>query len=149
VAIALFAIDEAHCISQWGHNFRPDYLKLARIARELNAERVLALTATATPAVLDDIKRGFGIDTQDAVITPFYRDNLTLRFTLTDAEERDELLLDRLSAQPGQAALVYVSLQKTAEEVAKFLVEAGFPARAYHAGLPDEVRREVQDWFMR
>ncbi len=148
IPISLFAIDEAHCISQWGHNFRPDYLKLAKIARELNAERVLALTATATPTVLDDIKRGFDIDTSNAVITPFYRENLTLRFTLTNDDERDQLLLDRLSASPPQATLIYVTLQKTAEELANFLVESGTEAKAYHAGLPDEVRREVQDWFM-
>src|SRR3569833_3382526 len=67
--IALFAVDEAHCISEWGHNFRPDYLKLAEIAREIGAERVLALTATATPAVVDDICKGFGIDHQSAVVT--------------------------------------------------------------------------------
>ena len=66
--IALFAVDEAHCISEWGHNFRPDYLKLAARARELGAERVLALTATATPAVVADIRAGFGIDERDAVV---------------------------------------------------------------------------------
>ena len=79
--IALFAVDEAHCISEWGHNFRPDYLKLAQRARELEAERVLALTATATPAVVDDICSGFGIDAGDAVVTGFYRPNLTLLTT--------------------------------------------------------------------
>ena len=68
VPIALFAVDEAHCISEWGHNFRPDYLKLAQRARELGAERVLALTATATPAVVDDICAGFGIERADAVV---------------------------------------------------------------------------------
>src|SRR5438105_12612868 len=67
--IALFAVDEAHCISEWGHNFRPDYLKLAVRARDLGAERVLALTATATPAVVADICDGFGIDERDAVVT--------------------------------------------------------------------------------
>src|SRR5882757_5839031 len=76
--IALFAVDEAHCISEWGHNFRPDYLKLAARARELGAERVLALTATATPAVVADIRAGFGIEAADAVVTGFYRPNLTL-----------------------------------------------------------------------
>ena len=79
--IALFAVDEAHCISEWGHNFRPDYLKLARRARELGAERVLALTATATPAVVADIRAGFGIAEADAVVTGFYRPNLTLLTT--------------------------------------------------------------------
>ena len=79
--ISLFAVDEAHCISEWGHNFRPDYLKLAARARELGAERVLALTATATPAVVADIRAGFGIADDDAVVTGFYRPNLTLLTT--------------------------------------------------------------------
>src|SRR5207302_3227573 len=69
--IALFAVDEAHCISEWGHNFRPDYLKLAETARELGVERVLALTATATPAVVADICSAFGIPEQGAVVTGF------------------------------------------------------------------------------
>src|SRR4051794_286007 len=73
VPISLFAVDEAHCISEWGHNFRPDYLKLAERARELGAERVLALTATATPAVVADVCAGFGIDAADAVVTGFHR----------------------------------------------------------------------------
>ncbi len=76
--IALFAVDEAHCISEWGHNFRPDYLKLAVRAREVGAERVLALTATATPAVVADIRAGFEIDQADSVVTGSYRPNLTL-----------------------------------------------------------------------
>src|SRR5215208_3178657 len=85
--IALFAVDEAHCISEWGHNFRPDYLKLAETARSLKVERVLALTATATPAVVDDICAGFGIEEADAVVTGFYRPNLTLLTTPVTAAE--------------------------------------------------------------
>lgn len=146
--ITLFAIDEAHCISQWGHNFRPDYLKLAQIARDLGAGRVLALTATATPTVLDDIRREFNIPPEDAVQTPFYRSNLTLRFSLCDADDRDMELLERLSQQPKQATLIYVTLQKTAESVATFLQENEIPAKAYHAGLKDDARAEIQDWFM-
>ena len=84
--IALFAVDEAHCISEWGHNFRPDYLKLAARARELGAERVLALTATATPAVVADICAGFGIEERDSVVTGFYRPNLTLLTTPVRAQ---------------------------------------------------------------
>ncbi len=148
VPIALFAIDEAHCISQWGHNFRPDYLKLARIARDLKAQRVLALTATATPTVLDDIRREFSIAPEDAVQTEFYRSNLTLRFTLCQQSTRDGLLLQRLRAQVEAPTLVYVTLQKTAELVAEKLVKGGIDARAYHAGLDDEQRRQTQDWFM-
>jgi ATP-dependent DNA helicase RecQ len=76
--IFLFAVDEAHCISEWGHNFRPDYLKLARIAREIKAQRILTLTATATPSVVTDICAGFAIPRQCAVVTGFYRPNLNL-----------------------------------------------------------------------
>ncbi len=148
IPVALFAIDEAHCISQWGHNFRPDYLKLAKIAGQLGAQRVLALTATATPAVMDDIRREFSIAPEDAVQTEFYRSNLTLRFTLSEERTRDALLLERLTAQPPGPTLIYVTLQKTAAVVAEKLVKAGLDARPYHAGLEDELRRETQDWFM-
>src|SRR5215470_15734299 len=84
--ISLFAVDEAHCISEWGHNFRPDYLKLAETARELGIERVLALTATATPAVVQDICAAFGIPREAAVVTGFYRPNLEMRTTPVRAD---------------------------------------------------------------
>jgi ATP-dependent DNA helicase RecQ len=145
--IALFAVDEAHCISEWGHNFRPDYLKLAQRARELDAERVLALTATATPAVVEDICSGFGIDAGDAVVTGFYRPNLTLLTTPVIASERDSVLVERLRSRPPGSAIVYVTLQRTAEHVAELLAGAGLPARAYHAGMSAEERVAVQDWW--
>jgi ATP-dependent DNA helicase RecQ len=148
IPISLFAIDEAHCISQWGHNFRPDYLKLTKIARQLGVERVLALTATATPTVLDDIRREFSIAPEDAVQTEFYRSNLTLRFTLCQQKTRDGVLIERIGSQAAASTLVYVTLQKTAESVAEKLVAAGIDARPYHAGLEDEQRRDTQDWFM-
>jgi ATP-dependent DNA helicase RecQ len=145
--IALFAVDEAHCISEWGHNFRPDYLKLAARARELGAERVLALTATATPAVAGDICNGFGIDEADSVVTGFYRPNLTLLTTPVTAAARDELLIARLRERPPGSAIVYVTLQRTALRVASLLATAGFPARPYHAGMSPEDRVAVQDWW--
>ena len=147
-SIALFAVDEAHCISEWGHNFRPDYLKLAAIAKELNAERVLALTATATPAVVEDICAGFGIPKQCAIVTGFYRPNLTICTTPVDARNRDALLLDRLRKRTPGTTIVYVTLQKTAERVASMLGEAGHPARAYHAGMESDQRTQVQEWWM-
>ncbi|HET7044454.1 MAG TPA: RecQ family ATP-dependent DNA helicase, partial [Gaiellaceae bacterium] len=122
--IALFAVDEAHCISEWGHNFRPDYLKLAARARELGAERVLALTATATPAVVDDVCAGFAIDAADAVVTGFYRPNLTLLTTPVRAAERDQALIDRLRERPPGSTIVYVTLQRTAMRVASLLAAA-------------------------
>src|SRR4051794_2903835 len=145
--ISLFAVDEAHCISEWGHNFRPDYLKLAERARELAAERVLALTATATPAVVADIPAGFGIDEADAVVTGFYRSNLTLLTTPIAAGDRDGQLLERLRGRPPGAAIVYVTLQRTAVRVAELLSAAGLPARPYHAGMSAEERVAVQEWW--
>jgi ATP-dependent DNA helicase RecQ len=145
--IALIAIDEAHCISEWGHNFRPDYLKLAGISRKLKVPRVLALTATATPKVARDIRKQFRIAAEDHVQLSFHRANLDLRVTPCSAAERKTLLLDKLRAVDG-AAVVYVTRQETAEEVATFLAKNGLVARAYHAGLPDEFRADAQNSFM-
>ncbi len=148
VRISLFAVDEAHCISEWGHNFRPDYLKLAGFARQYGAERILALTATATPRVLDDICAGFQIDPAHAVRTGFYRPNLALRTTQVSATERDEVLLRLIREQPPGPTIVYVTLQRTAEDVAARLQQVGLTAQAYHAGMKDEQRASVQDQFM-
>ena len=146
--VALFAVDEAHCISEWGHNFRPDYLKLVEFSRQCQAERVLALTATATPQVLADICKAFAIAPECAVRTGFYRPNLTLLTTPLAATERDEQLLDRLRSRPAGPTIVYVTLQRTAEDVAARLTKADLEARAYHAGLAAEDRAAVQDWFL-
>ena len=146
--VSMFAVDEAHCISEWGHNFRPDYLKLARFARACRAERLFALTATATARVAADICEGFSIDRECEVRTGFYRPNLTLLTTPSTAADRDRTLLERLKDRPTGATIVYVTLQKTSEQVAARLAQAGLTARAYHAGMKDDQRSEVQDWFM-
>ncbi|HYX22576.1 MAG TPA: ATP-dependent DNA helicase RecQ, partial [Thermoanaerobaculia bacterium] len=148
VRVSLFAVDEAHCVSEWGHNFRPDYLKLAGFGRLCGAERTLALTATATPQVLADVCRGFGIAPECAVRTGFHRENLTLRTTPVHAADRDALLLERLASGISGPAIVYVTQQKTAENVAEALMRAGVPALAYHAGMEDDERARVQDWFL-
>lgn len=146
--ISLFAVDEAHCISEWGHNFRPDYLKIAETARAVGAERMLALTATATPEVVKDICRTFGIQDSAAVVTGFYRHNLQLATTPVAGADRLDLLIKRLRSRAEGPTIVYVTLQKTAEEVAGALSEAGFDARAYHAGMESEDRHAVQEWWM-
>jgi ATP-dependent DNA helicase RecQ len=146
--ISLFAVDEAHCISEWGHNFRPDYLKLANFARQFGAERVLALTATATPKVLDDICQVFAIQPECAVRTGFYRPNLHIYTQVVDATERDRALLQTISSNPPGASIVYVTLQQTAEQVANTLSATGLNARAYHAGMDKEQRNIIQEWFM-
>ncbi len=145
--IALFAVDEAHCISEWGHNFRPDYLKLADTTRSLGVERVLALTATATPQVVADICASFEIPPTCAIITGFHRPNLMLSTMPTPAARRDAVLRDRIHAQPPGSGIVYVTLQKTAERLAAYLAAAGVPARAYHAGMDDVERSAVQEWW--
>lgn len=149
IRISLMAIDEAHCISEWGHNFRPDYLKLADLARTLRVERVLALTATATPAVAADICRQFDIAAGDHVQNSFRRPNLHIRVTPCAHKERLPLLLQRLANQPNHAStIVYVTLQETAERVAEALNKSGHRAAFYHAGMGDEQRATVQDAFM-
>lgn len=146
--VALFAVDEAHCISEWGHNFRPDYLKLVEFARRCRAERLLALTATATPQVLDEVRRAFGIEPQCAVRNSAYRPNLTLLTTPVDSADHESLLIRRLRERPAGPTIIYVTLQRTAEELAAKLSSSGFAARAYHAGLENEDRTTVQNWFM-
>ena len=145
--IALFALDEAHCVSQWGHNFRPDYLKLARVALDIGAERILALTATATPSVVQDICEAFEIPQAAAVISGFRRKNLQLLAKPTKLEARDQALLAALQENLG-TSIVYATLQRDAARVADFLVASGLEARAYHAGLPEEQKPEVQHWWM-
>lgn len=146
--ISLFAVDEAHCLSEWGHNFRPDYLRLPEVARSLGAGRVLALTATATPAVAAQIRERFGIAEEDHVQTGFARPNLRFRVHPCTARERDRRLVDLLGEAEASPAIVYVTLQETSERVAGLLKRAGIAARAYHAGMRDEDRAEVQDGFM-
>ncbi len=129
--IGLFAVDEAHCISEWGHNFRPDYLKLARAARDIGAERVLALTATATPPVIADVQAAFNIPEEATVVTGFYRKNTHPTGDPCDEDRRDRLLLERMKTRRPGPCIVYVTLQKTAERVAR-LIAQGLPA----GGLP-------------
>lgn len=146
--ISLFAVDEAHCISEWGHNFRPDYLKLAGYAKLCRARATLALTATATESVLADICRLFEVAPECAVRTGFYRPNLTLLTTPLEADPREAALLAHLRERPAGPTIVYVTLQRTAEEIATRLSSGGLPARAYHAGMDDDDRSRVQDWFI-
>lgn len=148
VDISLMVIDEAHCISEWGHNFRPEYLKLAIAAKKLGVECVLALTATATPGVVEDIRREFEISPEAYVNTGFHRPNLHLAFSPTQVSERMDVLKAKLTESGNGPTIVYVTLQKGATDVAGDLAKAGFPAKAYHAGMKPDKRAEIQDWFM-
>lgn len=152
VPISLMVVDEAHCLSEWGHNFRPDYLKLPDYQREFGIPQALLLTATATPKVIEDMRRRFGIAEADVTTTGFYRENLDLSVAPVAADDRPRALTAWLKArQSGEAGfptIVYVTLQQTAERLAAYLDKAGVKAIAYHAGLESERREAIQRDFM-
>jgi hypothetical protein len=146
--IRMLAVDEAHCISEWGHSFRPDYLKIARFAKEANVERVICLTATATEKVAEDVRNAFAIPEDGLFRTTMYRPNLRLLAESnpkgTDYKAK---LVAHLKKYPGPT-IVYVTLQKHTETLAAELVQWGFPARPYHAGMTTELRSKTQDDFL-
>ncbi|MCC5883953.1 MAG: RecQ family ATP-dependent DNA helicase [Halomonas sp.] len=152
VPISLLVVDEAHCISEWGHNFRPDYLKLPQYRHEFGIAQVLLLTATATPRVIADMRERFDIAEDDVTATGFYRPNLNLDVAPVPAEARARRLVEwlrpKLGAEPPEPTIVYVTLQQTAERLAAYLSKAGMVAIAYHAGLDGETRERIQRDFM-
>ncbi|WP_422767635.1 RecQ family ATP-dependent DNA helicase [Photobacterium leiognathi subsp. mandapamensis] len=148
VPISLLVVDEAHCISEWGHNFRPDYLKLPHYQQSLNIPQVLLLTATATPAVINDMQEKFNIAKDDIIVTGFYRHNLDLTILAAQDDEKLDVLQHQLTAQPNVPSIVYVTLQHTAEEIADTLTRNHIPAQAYHAGMDAERRQDIQQQFM-
>ncbi|WP_319783371.1 RecQ family ATP-dependent DNA helicase [Oceanisphaera sp. IT1-181] len=148
VPISLLVVDEAHCISEWGHNFRPDYLKLPAYCHSLNIPQVLLLTATATPAVINDMQQKFALNKENVVITGFYRPNLYLEVLPVVESEKIATLIAQVSQNPAAPTIVYVTLQHTAELVAKQLSQAGINAQAYHAGMDQDKRQALQQAFM-
>jgi len=147
VAVSMLVVDEAHCISEWGHNFRPDYLKLPTYRKELNIPLVLLLTATATKKVKDDMAEKFLISPSCIVQTGFYRENLDLGIIPISSTQKNNQLLTIIQQHRG-CGIVYVTLQQSAEQVAQYLNEHNIRACAYHAGFIDEKRQEIQDDFM-
>ncbi|KIQ12100.1 MULTISPECIES: RecQ family ATP-dependent DNA helicase [Pseudomonas] len=148
VQISLLVVDEAHCISEWGHNFRPDYLKLPDYQRQFNIPQALLLTATATPKVIADMQAKFAIAPGDVVTTGFYRPNLNLLVEPVSGADKRRRLVQWMSERAGQPSIVYVTLQKTAEQIAEHLNRNGIQAEAYHAGLPHDKREGIQQRFM-
>ena len=148
IPISLLVVDEAHCISEWGHNFRPDYLKLPDYQRQFAIPQTLLLTATATPAVVGDMQAKFAIAPFDVVRTGFYRANLHLKVEPVSGHDKLRRLLEWLSARADQPTIIYVTLQKTAEQVAQHLSQHGVAAHAYHAGMVHEQRQTIQQRFM-
>ncbi len=146
--ISLLVIDEAHCISEWGHNFRPDYLKLPVYQRDFNIPQVLLLTATATPQVIDDMCDKFKLPHENVTVTGFYRPNLHLQVQPVKEQDKPEKLHSLLKDNPEAPTIVYVTLQKTAENVAEALNVQGLNPVAYHAGMKYEDREQIQNDFM-
>jgi len=145
---SLLVVDEAHCISEWGHDFRPDYLRLGAFAAELGHPTLLALTATASPPVRREIVERLGMDDPEVVVRGFDRPNLHLavrRFSEGHGKERALVEAVREGAKPG---IVYIATRRASEELAEELREAGVAAEAYHAGLASKRRDELQDAFM-
>ena len=147
VAVSMLVVDEAHCISEWGHNFRPDYLKLPYYQKSLHIPLTLLLTATATAQVKQDMANKFAIAADHIVQTGFYRANLSLQVLPVNGANKAAALLTRIRAQSG-CGIVYVTLQQTAEQVAGYLQQNGINAQAYHAGFEDHQRQQIQAGFM-
>ncbi|MCH2672292.1 MAG: DNA helicase RecQ [Dehalococcoidia bacterium] len=145
--ISLIAIDEAHCISEWGHDFRPDYRNLKALREGFPKVPVIALTATATTQVREDIVAQLGLNKPDIFISSFNRPNLT--YTIQPKTEPLNTLLNLLDKHPGGSTIIYRFSRKATEETAIELTDRGFSALPYHAGLDRDLRRETQEKFIR
>ena len=147
--VSLFAVDEAHCISQWGHDFRPDYLRLRQAIDYLQQPQVLALTATATVEVQDDIVRQLGCAAMQRFVSGFDRPNLTYRVLGVKGQAtKFKILGEILDAQEAGSSIIYAATRRAVEEIASCLHERGMEALIYHAGLRDAERQRAQDAFM-
>jgi ATP-dependent DNA helicase RecQ len=145
---SLLVVDEAHCISEWGHDFRPDYLQLGAFAERLGRPTILALTATASPPVRREIVERLGMEDPAQVIRGFDRPNLHFAVRrFSEAQGKEEALVEAVAAAP-KPGIVYIATRKASEELAEALAAAGVAAEAYHAGLPAKRRGALQDRFM-
>ncbi|HEX3533770.1 MAG TPA: ATP-dependent DNA helicase RecQ, partial [Gemmatimonadaceae bacterium] len=148
VGVSLLAIDEAHCISQWGHDFRPSYLRVKKVHEELGSPTTIALTATATPEVRRDISRELALRNPETIITGFDRPNLHyFVIPVKNDAEKEKRIVEILRKQDG-LAVIYASTRKAVDHLTTVLERARIPAAGYHAGLDDARRHEVQNAFM-
>ena len=145
--IPMIAIDEAHCISQWGHDFRPSYRMMNKVIASFERKPVvLALTATATPAVREDIRAQLQIDENATVMTGFERSNLT--FSVVKGQDREKFVKDYVNKNDGEAGIIYAATRKAVDQVHAMLERTGVEVAKYHAGLSDTVRQAEQDRFL-
>ena len=147
VPIDLLAVDEAHCISQWGHDFRPSYLRLAEIIDQFQQQpTVIALTATATPQVAEDIVKQLRIPSENEIKTGFARENLS--FQVVKDQNRDVFLLEYLKMNTGQSGIIYASTRKEVERIYHLLESKKIAAGMYHGGMSEQLRSENQEAFL-
>jgi len=147
IQLGLIAIDEAHCVSQWGHDFRPEYAALGMLRQHFPQVPVIALTATADPQTHADIVQVLGLQQARQFATSFDRPNI--RYTVLEKQRPQVQLLRFLGSQTDSSGIIYALSRKRVQEVADFLNERGFVAAAYHAGLPADTRKQVQEQFLR
>src|SRR4028119_1279936 len=149
VNVSLFAVDEAHCVSTWGHDFRPDFLRLKSAVEEIGRPQVVALTATATPHVRADIIEQLGLREPRAFVSGFDRPNLSIKVVHT-LRQREKIahVKSLAAAAHGGSGIIYSSTRKSVEQVARRLQDAGLSVVAYHAGMEEAERTRAQDDFM-
>ncbi|MDQ2974552.1 MAG: RecQ family ATP-dependent DNA helicase [Acidobacteriota bacterium] len=152
INVSLFAVDEAHCISTWGHDFRPDYLRLKAVVQVLNGNggttQTLALTATATPYVRSDIIQQLGLREPQTFVSGFDRPNLTIDVVHTEKEREKVARIKRLAKTHEGSGIIYAATRKAVEQVAMQLQGQGLSVSAYHAGMGDGMRVKAQEDFM-
>ncbi|MBM4764533.1 DNA helicase RecQ [Bacillus sp. B15-48] len=147
IEIPLIAVDEAHCISQWGHDFRPSYLQIARLVNQLpHRPIVLALTATATPNVREDICKSLHINETNSILTGFERKNLS--FSVIKGQDRQDFLKGYVKNNHKEAGIIYAATRKTVDQLYEWLHKGGVDAARYHAGMSDSDRAKEQERFL-
>src|SRR5215204_4069448 len=148
IPISLFAVDEAHCISTWGHDFRPDYMRLRNVIKSLNKVQTLALTATATPYVRSDIIQQLGLDRPQTFVSGFDRPNLSIEVAHTQREREKITRIRALARQTNGSGIIYASTRKAVEQVGAKLKALDLKVSEYHSGMSDALRVRAQDDFM-
>lgn len=146
IRISFYAIDEAHCISEWGHDFRPEYRRIRAIVDDIGRAPIIALTATATPKVQSDILRNLGIQDAKVFKSSFNRPNLY--YEIRDKQDPKRDIIKFIRQNPGKSGIIYCLSRKKVEEMAELLNVNGIKARPYHAGLDAKTRAENQDAFL-
>jgi len=148
IRVSLFAIDEAHCISQWGHDFRPSYLRLKKAIELVGRPPIIALTATATPEIRTDIKKQLDLTKPQEIITGFARPNLQFGVAQANDAQKYQIIIQTIQSLPEPTGIVYAATRAKTDAILQLLIDNGIDAVGYHAGLGPTERQQVQNDFM-